>query len=431
MQRSIKSVLIAMSLLLHLTVGATDYAMLESLAKKGILTQAEISEITKESVRVDCKPLNETRQISFSGRIQVLYSMVSADDGVASDTVDGISLRRVYFGTHAKLSDDWRVSITSDLLNHTHSTHKMVSAYIEKKYDLDFLYGWIKAGFYADNFAYESMTSSKNLLTTERSLASRYFAGSLNEKGKYAYSGYGAINFAGESMGLFFKGKFRNNEKIEYGCAITSPETYTIRPPKDGRNIPAFWFNVNYKDNINLSDEEFKLHTGIYTGVSPQGHLEMSHLDKTSRIYGVNPFFDLSNDRITTWGDILFANVQNGKANMQDANLFGANLVAEYKFDTGDIGKIAPVMRLSYVNSDGRGVRISDSTRRGPNLYNDFRKYYNEGAGIYLGINWYFPSEPVKLMFGYERARFWGEVNNNDARSANVDVFRTQLQIEF
>ena len=157
----------------------------------------------------------------------------------------------------------------------------------------------------------------------------------------------------------------------------------------------------------------------------------MSHLDKTSRIYGVNPFFNLSNDRITTWGDILFANVQNGKANMQDANLFGANLVAEYKFYTGDIGKISPVMRLSYVNSDGRGVRISDSTRRGPNLYNDFRKYYNEGAGIYLGINWYFPSEPIKLMFSYERARFWGEVNNNDARSANVDVFRTQLQIEF
>lgn len=410
---------------------AQDSALLESLVEKSILTPEEALQIKKESVEVLPTENSPAKKLSFSGRLQTQYFMISADDGLTSDTISALQLRRVYFGTNAIFSDTLKANITLDLLSATSSTHKLVKLYVEKKFDVDFAYGDVKTGFLADNFSYEAVSTSKSLLTIERSIASRYFAGSYSNFGKYGYSGYGSIEFGGESMGVYLHATPRNAEKLDIGFAITSPQTYTIRPPNDGRNIPAFWLNAKYRDSFDFADDVVKLELGVYTGLKPQGSVEMSHKEDVGTMCGVNPFFKITSTRLTVWSDFLFVNMQYGKADMQYANIFGTNIATEYRFDIGDFGKLAPAFRFAYLDTDGRGCRISDCSRRGPNLYSDFTQYYNNALSLYFGLNWYIDSDNLKIQLGYERYKFWGEVNNNNARNTDANSLRAMLQIVF
>ena len=410
---------------------AQDSALLKSLVEKSILTPEEALQIKKESVVVSATENTSAKILSFSSRLQTQYFMISADDGSTSDTISALQLRRVYLGTDATFSDTLKANITLDLLSATSSTHKLVKLYVEKKFDVDFAYGNVKAGFLADNFSYEALSTSKSLLTIERSIASRYFAGSYSNYGKYGYSGYGSIEFGGESMGVYLHATPRSAEKLDIGFAITSPQTYTITPPDDGRNAPAFWLNAKYRDSFNFADDIVKLEFGAYTGFKPQGSVEMSRKEDVGTMYGVNPFFKITSTRLTMWSDFLFVNMQYGKANMQYANIMGTNLATEYRFDIGDFGKLAPAFRFAYLDTDGRGCRISDCSRRGPNLYSDFTQYYNNALSLYFGLNWYINGDNLKFQVGYERYKFWGEVNNNNARNTDANSVRAMVQFIF
>ena len=410
---------------------AQDSALLKSLVEKSILTPEEALQIKKESVVVSATENTSAKILSFSGRLQTQYFMISADDGSTSDTISALQLRRVYLGTDATFSDTLKANITLDLLSATSSTHKLVKLYVGKKFDFDFAYGNVKAGFLADNFSYEAVSTSKSLLTIERSIASRYFAGSYSNYGKYGYSGYGSIEFGGESMGVYLHATPRSAEKLDIGFAITSPQTYTITPPNDNRNVPAFWLNAKYRDSFNFADDIVKLEFGAYTGFKPQGSVEMSRKEDVGTMYGVNPFFKITSTRLTVWSDFLFVNMQYGKANMQYANIMGTNLATEYRFDIGDFGKLAPAFRFAYLDTDGRGCRISDCSRRGPNLYSDFTQYYNNALALYFGLNWYINGDNLKFQVGYERYKFWGEVNNNNARNTDANSVRAMVQFIF
>ena len=410
---------------------AQDSALLKSLVEKSILTPEEALQIKKESVVVSATENTSAKILSFSSRLQTQYFMISADDGSTSDTISALQLRRVYLGTDATFSDTLKANITLDLLSATSSTHKLVKLYVEKKFDVDFAYGNVKAGFLADNFSYEALSTSKSLLTIERSIASRYFAGSYSNYGKYGYSGYGSIEFGGESMGVYLHATPRSAEKLDIGFAITSPQTYTITPPNDNRNAPAFWLNAKYRDSFNFADDIVKLEFGAYTGFKPQGSVEMSRKEDVGTMYGVNPFFKITSTRLTVWSDFLFVNMQYGKANMQYANIMGTNLATEYRFDIGDFGKLAPAFRFAYLDTDGRGCRISDCSRRGPNLYSDFTQYYNNALSLYFGLNWYINGDNLKFQVGYERYKFWGEVNNNNARNTDANSVRAMVQFIF
>lgn len=410
---------------------AQDSALLKSLVEKSILTPKEALQIKKESVVVSATENTSAKILSFSSRLQTQYFMISADDGSTSDTISALQLRRVYLGTDATFSDTLKANITLDLLSATSSTHKLVKLYVGKKFDVDFAYGDVKAGFLADNFSYEAVSTSKSLLTIERSIASRYFAGSYSNYGKYGYSGYGSIEFGGESMGVYLHATPRSAEKLDICFAITSPQTYTITPPDDGRNVPAFWLNAKYRDSFNFADDIVKLELGAYTGFKPQGSVEMSRKEDVGTMYGVNPFFKITSTRLTVWSDFLFVNMQYGKANMQYANIMGTNLATEYRFDIGDFGKLAPAFRFAYLDTDGRGCRISDCSRRGPNLYSDFTQYYNNALSLYFGLNWYINGDNLKFQVGYERYKFWGEVNNNNARNTDANSVRAMVQFIF
>ena len=248
--------------------------------------------------------------------------------------------------------------------------------------------------------------------------------------GKYSYAGYGALKFGADSLGLYTNGYFFGNKKVLYGTSITNPESYVISFPSEDRSIPAFWFNVRYIDKISLFGNNYSYEIGTYSGYSPQGSVVLNQPHKYGLIYGVNPFFKITDNKFTSYADFMFASVEYGRADGSDCCPFGVNISAEYKFPFV-IGEIAPIMRFSYLDTDGRGARLCESVRKAPSLYDDFRQYYNRAVSFYFGLNWYVSDCDIRIQFAYERSAFWGEVLNNDAERADADAIRMQLQLLF
>jgi len=117
----------------------------------------------------------------------------------------------------------------------------------------------------------------------------------------------------------------------------------------------------------------------------------------------------------------------------------GYNLILAYKFTDA----IEGVVRYSYLDTDGRGIRASDGFRdttminaaTGATLSGT----YNKASSYYVGVNYYFVDHNAKICFGYEKGQLKdtfsynadGSITTNSANKADVDAFRLQAQVLF
>jgi Phosphate-selective porin O and P len=130
-----------------------------------------------------------------------------------------------------------------------------------------------------------------------------------------------------------------------------------------------------------------------------------------------------------------------------DVTVGGLNLEAEYEKAQDDSGiavhhnadpdgywiqgayKFVPewegVVRYSYVNSDGRGVALSDGIRSAPSggTMNTMDEWY-------VGGNWYIKGNDVKLQAGYIHGESNNTVKGATAHAA-TDGIRSQVQVNF
>ena len=117
---------------------------------------------------------------------------------------------------------------------------------------------------------------------------------------------------------------------------------------------------------------------------------------------------------------------------MEDATPQGFNVGAEYKFDIGEFGAIAPTVRYSALFTNGRGVKISDAMSSAPSIKSGGTDFYNNAQSVFAGVNWYIDGNNVKFQLGYEWAEFYGNPSDASANSrAYVDAVRAQMQILF
>ena len=142
---------------------------------------------------------------------------------------------------------------------------------------------------------------------------------------------------------------------------------------------------------------------------------------------GVNPYITFAWSGLTVQSDFLLASVQDGgMGNTQNATPMGVNVSAEYKFDIGELGQIAPVIRYSWLDTDGRGIKMGDAVRRSTS-----GKTYNAGQSVYIGANWYIIGDSLKFQLGYE----WAQLNDNTARTvahhSEANAVRAQIQVLF
>ena len=109
----------------------------------------------------------------------------------------------------------------------------------------------------------------------------------------------------------------------------------------------------------------------------------------------------------------------------------GLNFIFEYLFET-QFGKIGPVFRYAYLNTDGRGTTIGESLRRAPDA--SMTRVFRNAQAFYLGVNWYLRGDDLKVQFCYEFGQFSGAPSNapeNDLQVEDAQTFRVQIQMLF
>lgn len=416
---------------------AQDKATLDILVSKGIITQDEAGKILKSSsIQVKAKE-KETVKLTFSGRIheQFMWIKSEADDPFYKDTStkSGFRMRRMYLGMAAELANGWSGNLVLDLAKTTNNgANYLDSVTISKKIDWEFLNGKLDVGYRKVNFVFEENTSSSKLLSIERSPATRYFVEGQSSGTK------GNIGFGNRYTGVFWEGKADAVKGLSYSFAVTNPQNYAIKPNNSGTdNTVNLWASINYKNDADTSIGKLKYEIGLNAGYGMGANITTDGYSDNGYIVGANPYFKLTLDNFTLWGEYMMANIQYGKkdatGNFQDATPQGVNVGAEYKFDCGFIGQIAPTVRYSGLFTDGRGAKISDTINSAANVSSGGSDYYKNANSIFAGINWYIDGNSVKLQAGYEYARFSGSPSNESfaSKSANVNAFRTQLQILF
>lgn len=415
--------------------------LLRLLVRKGLITEAEAAEVQEElaaataettTIPVATTPTLESpppleppapppaeptaemrkifansangkflRDLRINGRLQVQYANLSTDiDGTAADPEDTnhTFMRRVYFGVRGRLAEGWTSNFVYDFAGSNFD-----AAYVQwqQSAQVALLAGVTKAPLGLE----EEFTSSGSLKAIERSPATRYFVESNNGRRLGAGSYRAGLFLHGEQSGL------------EYRLAVTNPERTSGTGTDSGNatnNSPAWWGHVSYSGEAN--DNTYRI--GASLGVLPdQGGTTLGAGDDltVASIFG-----EFSTGDMTVAGEYLFARNDNGAGPGLDADPTGFWIQPSYRF-----GNFEAVLRYSHVNSDGRGVSLSDGVRSAPS-----RGTMDKMSEWFLGGNWYILGNDAKIQAGFIKADSDDTVTGGTA-GASTQGFRSQVQVQF
>lgn len=400
---------------------AQDKATLDLLVSKGVITKEEASKLSKGNVKIVAKDKN-VKGIKITGRIQTQYENINVEGFGAAGTSHAVSkndfiMRRLFLGAEANLGSGWSGTVVADFGRSGDDKNYLENAYITKAIDWELLHGKLDIGYKKVNFGFEENTSASKLLSVERSLATRYWTEGNNGR---------RLGFGARHTGIFWNGKIDEIEGLEYGAAVTSP--YNDNPteiPSSADNTLAYWANVAYSGSI---EEDISFKIGVNFGYSPD---TTSTNVSGGSVWGLNPYVTANLYGFNIWGEFLISGIENGDiTRTEDATPMGVNVGIEYRFDIGEWGKIGPTVRYSWLDTDGRGVSVSDGIRNANNAPG-YSSFY-AAQSVYAGVNWYIMDDSVKFQLGYEWAQFNGTPSNKSASNfAESNTVRAQMQILF
>jgi len=451
---------------------AQDKATLDLLVKRGVISQADADDVAKTAATPVMVTAKETavKGLKLEGLIQTQFDAITTADKAAGasnpPSTDQFFIRRAYLGVLADLGNGWTGEVVFDFAaglktpggyqgnGSNASQNSFEKVIITKK--VNELDGAVTAGYQKVNFTQEEYTSSAALKPIERSVVSRYFDESY--KGDTSRR----LGFADRHNGIFWDGKLRSTG-LSYGVAITNgiqnsvaygPSTggSTSSTYEGGLNRLGTWAYVSYVGNIG---SDFGYKAGLNFGYSADGNSiqasATSPLTQANSVWGYNPVLSLTYRKSTQLdAEFIQARVTNGRETgatgtaTELASPFGFTITPSYKInDNWEL-----VARYSYLDTDGRGVAISDVVVNGADpafagsataapTFNDVQSYY-------LGLNWYpLGGTSIKFALGYEFSQF-----NNRATAltsagtgtvpvgltgprANVSGFRARLSLVF
>ena len=113
--------------------------------------------------------------------------------------------------------------------------------------------------------------------------------------------------------------------------------------------------------------------------------------------------------------------MQSGALDGSDALVNGAYVQPSWCFSK----HVEGVARAGYIDSDGRGVRLSDIVPGSPSA-----TLCDRAQDYYLGANWYIKGNDIKLQTGLIYARAEEKPNGTTAKAETYGV-RSQLQVNF
>lgn len=391
-------------------------ALVDLLLRKGVLTDQEAEDLRADLAKENAAALVSTSKtpnlskLNLSGRFQAQF--VSLDTSIHGPTADPAHvnhsfLRRIYVGVKPVFSNGW-----SAFLNYDFAGSTFDAAYMEKIFSPKIT---LQAGFKKAPIGLEEyFVSSGALKSIERSAATRFFVEGNNGR---------RLGAGSYRQGVWLLGR---EGDWSYEIAVTNPEREESSSGAAGvgnsaNNGFAFWGNLNYS-------RAFAENRGLAKFGTSVGFLP----DQGGKTLGVGDdltvwslYADLRYGNWSLLGEYLGSKNEHGVSATQDSASAGFYLQASYRH-----GAYEPVVRYTFVDSDGRGIQSSDGIRSSAS-----GGTMNELSEIYAGGNWYIvgneAKHEVKLQAGYIFGETRDSISGASGPKAYVQGLRTQLQVNF
>lgn len=388
--------------------------LVDLLVKKGLVTDQEAEELRADLTRDASAGIistisggKSTVGLSISGRIQVQYAGLGASiDGASANPVstEHFFLRRIYLGAKANLGGNWTSSINYDFAGSTFDEAKITWTQSDAL-GVDIGFRKVPIGLE------EWYTSSGSLKAIERSPATRYFVEANNGRRLGAGSYRIGVYAGGKSdNGLFYNVAVTNPERNEDGIAgVNSAGNNTS-------NILAYWANVGYKGK---SGEDLTYVFSASVGELPDQGGKVLGAGDNLTVY--NAFADLTYGAFDLQLEYFSGENHHGVSATQDAKPSAYSIQPAFK--VGDHWEY--VVRYTSVDSDGRGVNISDGIRSAPS-----GGTMNTMTEWYAGLTYFFRGNDVKWQAGYIMGESNDTVTGGTAKAKTQGV-RSQMQVNF
>lgn len=391
---------------------AADEALLDTLVKKGYLTQQEATTIKKDTVVV--KPeQSTTKGLTVSGLIQTQYEWIgyknhvkndiaspTASNPVSSPSInpDGsfgpvntsfdvnsksnpastnrFLMRRVYLGVDAQLGDGFSAFLNGQF--HTDNSTNAAGAasletgYIQKEFDADYFTGNLRVGYQKVPFGMEEITNSGHLLAIERSPVTHYFSGSLSQErvggsAVYGPTGNGNTGFGGRHTGIYWHGNADQlTEGLSYDVAVVNGNQDIDFGLSHPSNRLGFFAGVDYANSWDKVNYSFGLNGGFKTGNNTAASWWSGSHSKNNYMAGLNPYAEMTWESLTVQVEAFWSYIEEGRspltagqvagtAKLDAARPVGFNAFVAYRLtDEWEL-----VARWSGLATDKRGVTIA------------------------------------------------------------------------
>jgi len=394
--------------------------LLDALVRKGILTNQEAEDLRADLIRdqntIPAKAVGggkATDRLSVGMRIQAQYA--SLDTDIKNSTAPGpvatdhAFLRRMYITFKAGVGGNWGATMTYDLAGGSYD-----DAIIEWKPtpDLAFNFGLRKV-----NLAAEERGSSGDIRAIERSSVTRFFVESNNGR---------RLGAASYRIGAFLDGKkeLSQTNGIVYSAAVTTPErgesfTAASATGDNTTNRPALWANLGITGKLANNGTWI---AGVGTGYLPdQGGFGTTNFGKGFDLSIYSVYTNVTAGRFGFIAEYLTAKVERGFNATTDAKPKGFYLQPSLLVTDN----VELVVRYAALNSDHRGVTLSDVIRSSPS-----GGTMNKSEEWYFGGNYYLRGNDLKLQLGLVSGKT-KETITGAAAEAKVIGLRSQMQLQF
>lgn len=393
--------------------------LLDALVRKGILTNQEAEDLRADLVRdnntIPAKAVGggkATDRLSVGMRMQVQYASLDTDiknAAVGPVATDHAFLRRMYITFKAGVGGNWGATMTYDLAGGSYD-----DAIIEWKPtpDLAFNFGLRKV-----NVAAEERGSSGDIRAIERSSVTRYFVESNNGR---------RLGAASYRIGAFLDGKkeLTQTTGIVYSAAVTNPErnesfTGASATGDNTTNRPALWGNLGVTGKLANNGSWI---AGVGTGYMPdQGGSGTTNFGKGFDLSIYSVYANVTAGRLGFMGEYLMAKVERGFNATTDAKPKGFYLQPSFLVNEN----VELVVRYAALDSDHRGVTLSDVIRSSPS-----GGTMNKSEEWYFGGNYYLRGNDLKLQLGLVSGKTKDTLTGAPAE-AKVIGLRSQMQLQF
>lgn len=393
--------------------------LLDALIRKGILTNQEAEDLRADLARdnntIPAKAVGggkATDRLSIGMRMQMQYASLATDIknvAVGPVAVDHAFLRRMYITFKAGVGGNWGATMTYDLAAGGYD-----DAIIEWRPtpDLTFNFGLRKV-----NVAAEERGSSGDIRAIERSSVTRYFVESNNGR---------RLGAASYRTGVFLDGKkeFTPTNGIVYSAAVTTAarnENFAVASSTGdaSTNRPAFWGNFGVTGKLPNNGSWV---VGVGTGYMPdQGGFGTTNFGRGFDLNIYSVYTNVSAGRFGFIAEYLTATVERGFNATTDSSPNGVYFQPSFLLNES----IELVARYATVDSDKRGLQLSDVIRSAPS-----GGTMNKSEELYFGGNYYLRANDLKLQLGLVSGKTKETITGAPAE-AKVIGLRSQMQIQF